>query len=434
MSEAMTLLFDSNRLYTPPASFSAVLVTPLSATSRVFTSYVPVEAVQFASWQTQAISISPDENFKSPDLPTSAFSDLANWHYVGDARVFFTRSGVTVTRNPEIIQTMIGTNNPLIHPTVTPVLTTSPVFVLGTSPSAFGGIESALVPVSVGGAISAAVRVTVARQMTSPLYLQVVGSDSTTVLSEQVFTPTIGTKTEQTLVYPLGRFTSLEGSLRVRVIQKGGSTDSWIVDSLALFDESILWEWSNDSGTTWVPAFGIRNNANGVLRFSLPGCGLRYRVTAFRNNLSITMIKIKPWYFGRVLGRHSQPQRGANLSVFDDDIPIQEDPDFTAWTNPTPQPWFIRYKSYTMESAKQYGDALFARSYSRTTTSTAGVVDAAIRTVVLNRGSINSVAVSDSATAIVSYLRGGSDGVRISDSSRRTTWESMARPPVDPPV
>lgn len=424
ITSGMTMLADTNVLYTPSNPSTAVLPSARTATSRVLPSYIPVEAVQFATQQSAPVSIVPDENFRDPALPTSPFTDTNAWHFNGDAHVFYDgiNKAVKVSRSPDILRTMIGTNGMLVHPPVTPVLTTTPVWTTAFNPSAQGGLASGQVPCSAGGALHAAVRLQAPKALSGALTIQIVGSNGTTVLAESSFTPTAGVITEQVLNYRLGQNAALEGSVEIRIVQKGGFTDEWFVYSFALFDDSILWEWSNDGGVTFHPAIDVRNNDSGVLRFSQPGCGLRYRVTCYRYNTAINMMKIKPWYQGRVLGRHATPQRGPNMSVFDDDIPIQDDPDFTTWTNPVPREWFARYKSLLIETSTQYGDSLFARSLSRTAAQTGLVVtDTATRTATLFRGATDSAVVGDSATRTGTFARSAGDTVTVTDGTAHPT-------------
>jgi hypothetical protein len=280
--------------------------------------------VQFATQQSEPVSILYDTEFKDPGLPTATFADTSGWHYTGDAHMVYdtVNKALKVTRNPDLIRTLIGTNNPVIHPPVTPVFTAAPTWTTTLNQASQGGIASGQVPVSPGGALHLAVRLTPLQTLSQPLYLQLIGSDGTTVLSETPFTPQPNTPTEQTMHYLLGQQPALESAVEIRCVQKGAARDEWLMHSFALFDDSVLWEFSNDGGITWQPAVGIRNNADGVLRFPALGCGLRFRLTCYRYNTSVSMVKIKPWYTGRALGRHALPQRGANLSNYDDELQI----------------------------------------------------------------------------------------------------------------
>ncbi len=56
-------------------------------------------------------------------------------------------------------------------------------------------------------------------------------------------------------------------SLKARLIQRGTNSGHWYVDTLSMFEESIRWEFSRDGGESFYPAAGIRNNPDGVFVF-----------------------------------------------------------------------------------------------------------------------------------------------------------------------
>jgi hypothetical protein len=263
-----------------------------------------------------------------------------------------------------------------------------PVFAIGISEDApdptanQGGMASGLNAVSGAGRVYAAVRFTAVTNLRSPVYLEIRGNDGTLLASKPIYARE-GEVVEAYVGYIIGSYENvgvfpgefeprtivdrpvqvftdppleasegpppppdIDTTLRVQVVQYGPSQDAWKVDSLTLFDDSILWEFSNDGGTTWTPAFGIRNNVNGILTFPKYGNSLRWRVTAYRDNLHVTALQIRPWYSDRLALRTSGPHRGPNVSTFDQEPPIQDDPEFNTWTKPIPRQWFLEGRRF----------------------------------------------------------------------------------------
>lgn len=253
----------------------------------------------------------------------------------------------------------------------------------------FGGLSSGLSSTSAEGMIHAAARVTAITNTVNPLVLQIVGSDDT-VLAESRVSLKAGETKEWYTSYQLGSFdrtgyqlferqSLLDGGappdsqfgimrpvvdhstpdttgevpsiapdavVRVRVIQEGASTDSWDVDCLSCFDDSILWEFSVDGGVVWHKALNIRSNPNGVLTFPKPGNGLCWRVTSYRPSKTISSLQVRPWYgnqLGTVMG---VPQRGPNVSAFDHEPPIYLDPEFKVWSKPVPRWWWLEAQRF----------------------------------------------------------------------------------------
>ncbi len=159
---------------------------------------------------------------------------------------------------------------------------------------------------------------------------------------------------------------SSDSFVRVRLVQEGLASNQWRVDALSLFDESILWEFSNDSGATWMPAHQIRNNPNGVLSFPSPGKQLRWRVSGFREGLSVSSLQVRPWYADRMHLRTAGVTRGPNISSWDQEPPIDEDPEFKVWSAGVPRSWFLAGRRYPLVSATgEPLDSPFAQFFSR---------------------------------------------------------------------
>lgn len=146
--------------------------------------------------------------------------------------------------------------------------------------------------------------------------------------------------------------------LRAQVVQYGQSTDVFDVDTLSLFVDPIIWEFSNDGGHTFYPAYDIRNNPRGVLAFptsvsvsqfgAKPGTGLAWRVRSYAPNSVISSLAIRPWYAGMLSGlthRVGLATQGPNVMPYDHLGDITQDARFQLWSKPVPQSWFFAYRS-----------------------------------------------------------------------------------------
>jgi hypothetical protein len=144
----------------------------------------------------------------------------------------------------------------------------------------------------------------------------------------------------------------------VRCMQKGASDDAWYMDTLSLFVDPILWEFSNDAGSSWVPGWDVRNDPNGVVSFGHvndaydpqgqpAGNTLRYRVTAFAPGAWVSHLAVRPWYVGFM---HSVPVRprgslhGPNINPWDHYPPIEVDPRWQVWHSPIPRQWWFAFR------------------------------------------------------------------------------------------
>lgn len=184
--------------------------------------------------------------------------------------------------------------------------------------------------------------------------------------------------------------------LQGRLVQKGAANASWFADTVSLFEESILWEFSNDAGATWWAAPGIRNNPHGVLVFpeasetsylntyesiekkdpspTAPTWGslaasryadleverrgtkpdrskLMWRVSCGRPNQHINALSIRPWYVGTergVLSTEGVDVAGPNKAMYDHYQPIGLDPRYRLWHKPIPQAWYFFYRQFTL--------------------------------------------------------------------------------------
>ena len=148
-------------------------------------------------------------------------------------------------------------------------------------------------------------------------------------------------------------FTPFEGEVGVRVVQNGYSRDTFYVDNLSAFIDSIEWEFSNDGGVTFTRVENIRNNPRGIFVFPDPSPtvgGLRWRVTGHRPDLSISGMVIRPRYDSMPMGvpyRESSQIRGPIDSAYDHMPPITADPWFHLWDSPVQQDWWYTQRQWS---------------------------------------------------------------------------------------
>jgi hypothetical protein len=149
----------------------------------------------------------------------------------------------------------------------------------------------------------------------------------------------------------LSGFSSDNGTVQVRLIQKTPTNDFWFVQAIGLFWDPILWEFTCDDGLTWWPALDVRNDPNAVLQFpgNLTNYGyLKWRVTSFSPDMHITHVAIRPWYSGSSaydeVPRPTQLPLGPNLTPSDYYARIENDPRWGGWSKPIPRWWWNAYK------------------------------------------------------------------------------------------
>lgn len=156
-----------------------------------------------------------------------------------------------------------------------------------------------------------------------------------------------------------------EGRLvKARLVQYGQSSDIIDVDTLSLFWDPIVWEFSTDGGYNFYRAGPIRNNPHGVLAFPTsvvitdinqrPGNALVWRVTSYAQNSVVSGLVIRPWYAGMLSGlthRVGLATQGPNLMPYDQYGDIRDDARFRMWDKPIPQSWFFAYRNLARQAA-----------------------------------------------------------------------------------
>jgi hypothetical protein len=360
----------------------------LVITSKVLPSKSPVSAIQFATQQSLPDQLIPDDDLTDPTLATYDWSNANRWHKVGDANLAYGPDGTSVEMWRYVVpptrpitrfgSSLVGT---LVQPVPQPVFDSRTITVEDTAAAAqtFGGIASPSVFPSAAGRIYVAARVTVETDLTSPLMLQIISGTNGAVLAEKDVTAHAGDQVEWYVGYTIGSFYNPPGPPRIysprslvnrpvhkdfsdnpvgyttpssaspdvadsivqaRLLQKGKSNDNWRLDAMSIFDDGVLWEFSVDAGSTWYPALDIRNNANGILVFPQAGNSLMWRATGLRPNRNINGLQLRPRYVGYPGIKLEHVARGPNLSMYDQVLPIENDPMFSGWTIPVPRYWF----------------------------------------------------------------------------------------------
>lgn len=140
-------------------------------------------------------------------------------------------------------------------------------------------------------------------------------------------------------------------NVAVRLVQKNLTEDFWFVQSVALFWDPVVWEFSPDAGTTWWRAIDVRNDPNAVVQFP-PGltdyANLKWRITSFSGGVYINHVAIRPWYQGGLAydqqPRPTQLPLGPNLMSTDSYTRIENDPRWKGWRKPIPRWWWNAYK------------------------------------------------------------------------------------------
>jgi hypothetical protein len=389
--------WDGDKLVT---AGGGLLANPVTTQSKTFSSRRRLRGIQFATQQSSPVQLVPDPDFTD--------TTLANWVAVGDvvdmeqSEDFNSTLGSTlkITRSSAVnTWGELRTAYPSwgsIQAAATPPAYVSYGILEGESGAVgFGGVQlREPVQISQAGRVYAAARVYTTSALQGPLHLQILGYNGD-LLAEAVQPVQSGHIVEFYVPYTVGSVVSISNTwgsimqrspaptygglgvatgsgatgtwggmsatavteasqLKVQLTQEGPNQDTWYVDSLALFEDPILWEFSNDKGTTWWPALDIRNDPNGVLIFpnSLTPVasdprGLKWRVTGYRPNLHISALNIRPWYAETVFGiphREAGVSGGPNIQPVDHYPPIENDAMFKQWDLPIPQDWFFTYR------------------------------------------------------------------------------------------
>jgi hypothetical protein len=137
-------------------------------------------------------------------------------------------------------------------------------------------------------------------------------------------------------------------TITAQLIQQDSTGDSWQVDSLAVFEDAIVWEFSNDGGGSWWPAYDVRNNPRGVMMFPPPangqGAQLMWRLQGYAPGLAVSGLVIRPWYSVWPMGVLPRPGGigfGPNVSPADHYTAVENDPRWQIDASPIPASWYF---------------------------------------------------------------------------------------------
>lgn len=433
---------------------------PWTVTSKVLPSRTGVRGVQFATTQSPPLQLLPDDDFNSGIVDPTVLDEEGNqktvWLAFGDGEdvplfevsnefntdigttVIVKREGATETLPVSTDHTYreIGQEYGTYQAIMDLGLTYDDLARTSTPEerARVGGIRNrvAITPAP-GARVYAAARVLSKIDQGEPLYVQIYDRLSEQVVAEAPATVDANKVVEWSVSYDAGAnaatqtrtwdevvaanptYSAMDNrtyfdiatevgeaarvELQVRLVQKGLPNASWYVDTLSLFEESILWEFSNDGGVAWYPAPGIRNNPNGVLLFpepvetstvttwadiegrspaptyeSLSGVTygslehgqrtvaplrnqLRWRVSCARKGQHVNALSVRPWYVGTgrgVLSHEGVDIAGPNQALYDHYQPVAFDSRFRLWHRPIPQAWYFFYRQFTLLRHDEY--------------------------------------------------------------------------------
>ena len=362
--------------------------------SPVYYSMHQVTGVQFASVQAPPVQLLPDPAFTDPALPFVTATGDAAPLILSQATSSPLGAMVMVSRAPgQIWWTQMMGSYPLWSAFAGPTLSWAQL--QGTSnPSTvpYGGIAYTGAPAALsgGGIVHIAARVFASAALTAPLFLQLLDGDTGAVVAEEPVTVTGGAVTEWTASYILGQpqmpstltwgqvapayphwsdaITQTWGAIDTfqpplghtlswQLVQYGLTDDAWGVDDVSIFEDSIVWEFSNDGGASWWPAYGVNANPAGAVVFPPPAPGkgyqLQWRVTGYRPELTLSSLAIRPWYSCYPRGvppRIPGLPHGPNVSHLDTYREIEQDVYWQAWSGPVPQAWYWTYQQLLQQN------------------------------------------------------------------------------------
>lgn len=400
-------MMSEDRIETP-----SQLIDFVTLESSTFHSRRKVKGVQFASTQSAARQLLNDAHFRD--------DELRNWTSIGDA-LRLKKGDLSIETLPDVakVERFPGSN---FYGDIELLYGSWGAISESESPNAtYENIEGREGDVSLGGIqyngynfttdggrVYAAARVYTPKPLTAPLSLQIVDRNNS-VLAESTIMPKAGGITEWYVPYTPGEVGRArldleedEGSvsetqtwgdiermdpdpnlptygdlelftwrdliavrhqehreISVRIVQLSSSKDVFYVDNISLFEDAIKWEFSNDGGRNWYPAYGIRNNPDGVLIFPPVGnpsqtseTQFRWRVTGYRPGLFVSNVTIRPWYGGMTYGiqhRDYGVGHGPNQTPTDQYADVHDDPFFQNFSGPIPQDWFFAFRQMLLK-------------------------------------------------------------------------------------
>lgn len=436
-------------------------VLPVVTESEIFYSNREVYGIQYATTQSPAVQLLPDDDFNDAD-PTVAWELYGDGLVLERSNAYSTDIGSTVKvrRNGAVEVPLPGQIDAGTYSGIHTVYSNynnieiaglnyddlgGSHVIQGGLYEAEGGIASkTFVTPTQSGRVYAAARVIAPRTLVAPLVLQIVEQSSGRVVAEAPASIPANQVVEWVVAYSPGEsgfiansYFDLEqretwanydgaqvwhqmeghgtrsfGGLGARLIQRGQATYPFYVDTVSIYDPSILWEFSNDGGDHYHPVHDIRNDPNGVFIFPqdpevlkpntydiLAGVDeygvdtdsidtpnyatyehattwdqiewpgritppppqtdnrLRYRVTLFRQDATVSALSIRPWYTdirSGVAHKGEIEAAGPNVVMQDWYQHIELDPRYRAWHHAVPEDWFFYYRQFLLLRHENY--------------------------------------------------------------------------------
>jgi hypothetical protein len=382
------------QIYTSPS-----LGAPVTMTSQPLNSFRRVRGLQFATTQS-----APKQLLLDPD-----FDDLSlqYWQPLGDASIVpdpyfntnvgslvkITRAGAPVTWSS---MEENGTWNQIEDLDPNPYKPTYDLIQGDISSASTGGIQSFQdLDVSPIGKLYAAARILAPADLSAPVTLQLVNGDGT-VLAQESTTASAGQIVEWSVEYNIGTggvpsgtllWSAVEGlaadwdgleaigtwndvaagevvrdiyGVTVQLFQDQATSDVWYVDNISIFNDAIMWEFSRDGGQTFWPVWDIRNDPHGTFLFPdgdeqepTGGSAIVWRATGAASDLSISALQIRPWFDSVMMGmpaKFSILKGTPNLTPFDQNPDVTDDPMFKVWHHAIPQDWYYIYRQWLRQN------------------------------------------------------------------------------------
>jgi hypothetical protein len=361
--------------------------------SPVYNSAHTVTAVQFAAVQSPPVQLLPDPSFTNTALPfVTAIGDALPLA-VSAAASSPVGSLVTVSRQGGLIAWSAAmASYPLWSSFTSPVLTWAQVEGPNIVTSPYGGMAytGAPIPLTAAGRVHIAARVFAAAALSAPLYLQLLDGATGVPIAQEPVSVSGGVVTEWFASFTIGEpqapstltwtqvqaayatwaatagqtWSTIDTSIPAlgttvswQLVQYGATDDTWGVDNVSIFEDAIVWEFSNNGGNTWYPAYDINANPSGALVFppalASQGLQLQWRVLGYRPNLTVSSLAIRPWYSIYPRGvppRVSGIPHGPNVQAQDYYTTIDKDPYWQTWSNPIPQDWYWTYQQLLQQN------------------------------------------------------------------------------------
>jgi len=313
---------------------------PATVTSSVIRSFSNVNAVAFATQQSDPVQLVADDTFSSPHLLTWPFPQVSDPDYasindfktLGDVRasVGGTSPGVLVVQG---VNADAASLDESISVLPTPVLAEGQLLTSQSTPS--GLVSPSFVP-SGAGELYIAVRFVPLTSLVA--VLQLWDASNSEVLSEWSIPAGASQAVQTWRSYTIGSLVPPSTPLQVALLVEG-SGNRWLMQAMSAFDEGVVWEFTAD-GVNWVDATQVRNRRYGSVMFPVPGRELQWRATFYQSDRTVSHLRIRPHYPNRRSAGGPPLRSGPTVSAADPLADISTDPFFASSLSPIPLSWF----------------------------------------------------------------------------------------------